>query len=155
MTLMLRIMNSTMVSHCSLWVDLVCDLSSARLSLIDWRLCDVWTFERWSPLPLLSNVIPFLLFIDISPVVSPKVHRRRCCSMWELEDKFFQKSVRCWESLPSPSDVGVHITKNLSRPMVVGELPWLKITTIVVLAPFVNIPVEGRTRNFSGAVVLI
>lgn len=54
------------------------------------------------------------------------------------------------------SSSSMHMTRNLSLLSVANVLlPWTNTTLILLLAPGGRTPVLGRTRNFSGDVVLI
>lgn len=83
-------------------------------------------------------------------------HFNRCCSTrLLLLDVFFHNSAISCEVVLASDDNSMHITKNLSFVSTGIWWPCCNTTLMTAFAPGARIPVLGRTRNFSGDVVLI
>lgn len=142
--------------HCNVCVQRVWPSRRCRVSVMQVKVWLSCVCVRLAPVLLSkeSKAGPAPLFKPPRSLASSgSWQRRRCCSILADDvDVFFHNSVKCCVSVGSSAPRLIHITRNLSRFHV---WPWLKITLIVCVPPFVRTPLDGRTRNFSGAVVLI
>lgn len=149
-------MKRRQLTHCSVCVQRVWPSRRCSVSVMQVKVWLSWVCVRFPPMLLSKESYEGpapLLMPAISLASSGNWQRRRCCSMFADDvDVFFHNSVKCCWSVGSSGPRFIHITRNLSRFQV---WPWLKITLIVCVPPLVRTPLDGRTRNFSGAVVLI